>query len=416
MAQRSRVCYQELKQRMMRTKLVLLRRRQANGVARFVMVARSEISSPPNAGRKQFDWSKRNYERGVCYLWHQSPFNFHFLLFDVRHSKLCVFFNSLIGFHVAKMEPSEVKISYKETDTHLSVSTRLSFHISTISTLSCRKNMSEGGNVNRLAAATPAQIAETQRMTWQIKSNPETQMTAYACKIDNVCAPILESRHVNFPNLTTVVEVVAGDTFDRAIDLSRILPSRNHKPVCVLNFANARIAGGGWLGGSPAQEEQLFYRSTLSASLVQTRERLYPMGELEGIYSPLVYIFRENVESHYQFMKRSAVVSVISMAAEHLKQKDTKYQNPATRDTMKRKMRIILRAAGQMHHRRLALGALGCGAFHHPAQEVANCWKGVLQEPEFKGWFERIWFIIRDAKGKENNFAIFKPILHNLVM
>jgi hypothetical protein len=40
--------------------------------------------------------------------------------------------------------------------------------------------------------------------------------------------------------------------------------------------------------------------------------------------------------------------------------------------------------------------AIGCGAFLHPAQEVADCWYEVLMNPEFKGWFEMIYFVIKD--------------------
>ncbi|KAJ5567431.1 hypothetical protein N7535_006737 [Penicillium sp. DV-2018c] len=277
---------------------------------------------------------------------------------------------------------------------------------------------SRGSNVNKEHGATRAAIAETQKMVRELVSKPDKQITAYACKIDDASAPILDSKHVNFPGLKTVVEVVEGDTFDEAIKLSRLPPSTNQKPVCVLNFANATTAGGGWLQGRRAQEEQLFYRSTLSASLVQKRMRLYPMGTLEGIYSPKVYIFRENVESNYQFMEQHALVSVISMAAEEnppLSNDGSKYASSATGDTMRMKMRLILRAAGQMNHRRLALGAIGCGAFRHPPQEVANCWKTVLQESEFKGWFERIWFIIKDHQEPPNT-PVFKVILHNLAM
>ncbi|KAJ5138614.1 uncharacterized protein N7515_003462 [Penicillium bovifimosum] len=246
-------------------------------------------------------------------------------------------------------------------------------------------------NVNEDYGATPDAIAET---------------------MHKKSAPSLDPKDPRFPKLKTVVQVVKGDTFDRAIEMS----GKNRGPVCVLNFANAKTAGGGWLKGKSAQEEQLFYRSTLSASLVEKRARLYPMGEMEGIYSPQVFIFRKNVESNYEMMDHFVVVSVVSMAAQYKPPlTDGVYKSEATRDLMRKKMRLILRAAGQMRHRHLALGALGCGAYGHPPREVANCWKTVLQESEFSGWFERIWFIIKDAR-KPVNFPTFKKILHGLAM
>lgn len=52
---------------------------------------------------------------------------------------------------------------------------------------------------------------------------------------------------------------------------------------------------------------------------------------------------------------------------------------------MEDNMRSILRVAGIHRRTRLMLGALGCGAFRHPAGEVVSCWVRVLQEKEFKG-------------------------------
>jgi hypothetical protein len=41
---------------------------------------------------------------------------------------------------------------------------------------------------------------------------------------------------------------------------------------------------------------------------------------------------------------------------------------------MKEKMRIALRVVSVKGHRRFMLGALGCGAFLNPKEEVADCW------------------------------------------
>lgn len=73
---------------------------------------------------------------------------------------------------------------------------------------------------------------------------------------------------------------------------------------------------------------------------------------------------------------------------------------------------MVLRVAASNLHRRLILGAIGCGAFGHPPREVAECWKTVLQENEFKGWFDGITFAVYD-RG-EGNYQIFYSLLHNL--
>lgn len=227
--------------------------------------------------------------------------------------------------------------------------------------------------------------------------------------------PPLKSSMEEFPDSINAIVVVEGDTYDVALALHyacSVMESVDPMPVCVLNFANADVPGGGWLRGSPAQEEQLCYRSTLSATLLS---RLYPMAPKECIYSPQVSIFRENEKRGYTWMWANVhdplpQVSVISMAAEKgpatTKDKE-KYQKAADSNLMKDKMRMILRTAAHNRHQRLVLGALGCGRFGHPTQAVANCWDDVLKEKEFQGFFELIVFAIYDPNN-EGNYGIFR--------
>lgn len=193
------------------------------------------------------------------------------------------------------------------------------------------------------------------------------------------------------PNLNGQVQVVNGDTFDTAIRFDELFPRNNPiniKPVCVLNMANAIWAGGGFRNGSLAQEEELCYRSSLIFTL---KLRFYPMGELEAIYSPTVVIIREGIKKDYELLdlkkpRSLPVVSVISMAALYNPglwwptSGPPTYEDLVDRDVMKEKMRVILRMAAHNKHRRLVLGALGCGAFNNPRVEVANCWAEVLKE------------------------------------
>lgn len=218
-----------------------------------------------------------------------------------------------------------------------------------------------------------------------------------------------------------------SDTFDAVLALHNardILGSQDTNPVCIFNLANAYTPGGGWLNGAMAQEEELCYRSTLSDTLIWS---LYPMGELDCIYSPAVVIFRENFERGHTFMWTDKpdlvpIVSVISMAAKsHPKLdnsvKPSKYHNPTDCTTTKDKMRAVLRVAAHNGNRRLVLGALGCGVFKHPNQEVADCWAEVFQETEFKGWFEMIVFAILDKQAAPGgNFAVFQQTLESLVL
>src|SRR5205814_7169654 len=86
------------------------------------------------------------------------------------------------------------------------------------------------------------------------------------------------------------------------------------------------------------------------------------------------------------------------------------------RDRMRTKVRLMLRMAALNGHRRLVLGALGCGAFNNPKEEVVKLFKEVFAEPEFKGgWWKEVVFAVLDTekdgnmKGKSGmgNFGIF---------
>ncbi|KAJ5478058.1 hypothetical protein N7530_003567 [Penicillium desertorum] len=265
-------------------------------------------------------------------------------------------------------------------------------------------------------------IATTKEATIKILAKTELEGTRFGYMANKWTAPALNYNSAEFPNLATVVRVVKGDTYDRALEMRDAGSENDYMPVCVLNFANAYKPGGGWLNGSRAQEEQLCYRSTLIDTL---HTRFYPMKDLECLYSPNVIVFRNSVDSEYSFMSvddklhQNPTVSVISMAARsnpELAEGDgLTYKDKAQKYLMIAKMQLILRTAAHNSHRRLVLGAIGCGAFRHPVQKVADCWYEVLMKEEFKGWFEKIYFVIRDSPT-ENNLQIFSETLDGLLI
>jgi len=196
-------------------------------------------------------------------------------------------------------------------------------------------------------------------------------------------------------------------------------------------MANAYSAGGGWKKGALAQEEALCYRSSLSFTL---RLRYYPLPEMGAIYSPTVLVIRSSIKDGHGVLDLShpeklPVVSVISVAAlcfpETTMSGDGQnreiYKNPEDRDVMKEKMRVILRTAAFNGHRRLVLGALGCGAFLNPKEEVADCWAEVFGEREFGGgWWESIIFAVLNDMGHgkdgDDNFNIFSRRLNGMMV
>jgi uncharacterized protein (TIGR02452 family) len=219
------------------------------------------------------------------------------------------------------------------------------------------------------------------------------------------------------------IRVVNSDTIDAALDIASKTRSTTSdvNPVVILNLASEYRAGGGWLKGALAQEEALCYRSSLIFTL---KLRYYPLPTFSAIYSPTIAIIRQSLASGHQLLDLSnpsslPILSAISLAAlRHpvlTKGVPPKYRNPQDRECMKEKMRVVLRVATGHGHRRLVLGALGCGAFMNPKEEVAECWREIFAEPEFKGgWWEEVVFAVLDDGIGKGNFGVFTDVLDRI--
>ncbi|KAK4158220.1 hypothetical protein C8A00DRAFT_39415 [Chaetomidium leptoderma] len=250
----------------------------------------------------------------------------------------------------------------------------------------------------------------------------------------------------------TTARVFNQDSFDAAITMpSSVLsipPTNSGKPTqavetqifehlesatasgCGVEYGIRTQPRGGWLKGTSAQEEALCFRSTLAASL---HRNLYPIQDRTGLYTRDVVVFRESMSDGHKLMIPGTamtdlpIVSALTVAG--IRRPDVKpigeeaaatgndttvetkgpfvFADPAARDLTKDKMRLCLRMAGAKGHTMLVLGAIGCGAFGNPPEEVAKCWMEVLSEVEFAGgWFKEIWFAVYD-RTNEGNFEIF---------
>jgi hypothetical protein len=229
------------------------------------------------------------------------------------------------------------------------------------------------------------EIAEDNRAIAQSLKCIRTDAAPYVTLWENVGK--LDGR--TSPKLgSCAVNIINGDTFEVAqallptLDKSKsiigpapiggsitypYLESGGPLVVC-LNMANAFKPGGGYLNGATAQEEDLCRRSTLYACLEQFK---YPIPSQSMLYSRAVVITRDATNQRLAAGKLSKdlpVVAVISAATINkppiatVNGKNT-YKNQADATTQIMTCRAILRVAGRNKHRRLVLGALGCGAF-----------------------------------------------------
>jgi uncharacterized protein (TIGR02452 family) len=178
----------------------------------------------------------------------------------------------------------------------------------------------------------------------------------------------------------------------------------------VLNLASRQNPGGGVLGGSGAQEENLFRRTNLFLSLYQfadyaheygikKHERSYPLDRnTGGIYSADITVFRGSEKNGYCLLKKPYTISVVTVPAinhpELTKQAGQLYIADRLVEPSKEKIRTILRIAGKYKHDCLILGAFGCGAYKNPPHHMAALFKEVFLEKEFRAKFKLVVFAI----------------------
>ena len=181
------------------------------------------------------------------------------------------------------------------------------------------------------------------------------------------------------PEPRATVRVVNEDTAMVAYELDNPL---------VLNFASHKRPGGGWLNGSMAQEEALFYRSLYHRTLTHN---LYP---LKGpVYSPRVPFVRDR---DFCLLKEPRYLACLAVAALHFRERPAKYTSEERRE-MGAKIRAVFAIAHENKHENLVLGALGCGVFRNPTREVAELFRECVDK--YAGHFKQIVFAILDAQG-----------------
>ena len=192
----------------------------------------------------------------------------------------------------------------------------------------------------------------------------------------------------------------------------------------MLNMASGSNPGGGVINGAGAQEEYLFrctdyYRflfqyakdsSPQEYGITPNPNHRYPLdNNFGGIYSPKVTVFRAPEKDGYDLIFRPWWVNIIAVPAVNLKHHKMSEEEYTT--TMLNKIRTIFRIAYVNGERSLVLGAFGCGAFGNNPYIVAALFKQVLNEQEFHGAFNEVFFAItEDHNSQGHNFKAFAEV------
>jgi len=202
---------------------------------------------------------------------------------------------------------------------------------------------------------------------------------------------------------STCVRIVNADT----VDLTRAIMDRYEKEgfdrkVIALNMANQFNPGGGFIRGRLAQEEALCFRTALYSVLDKKEyEGPHGFGDFTVSIQLNVPVLRKGMDMGFEFLKPEErwnmnFVSCASYDRHKLPKEEQKAPlSPEQFAGVHTKVRALLSACAHAGADAVILGALGCGAFANPPDQIAQIFERVIRE--FAGVFEYVYFAILAA-------------------
>jgi uncharacterized protein (TIGR02452 family) len=184
--------------------------------------------------------------------------------------------------------------------------------------------------------------------------------------------------------------------------------------LACLVFASARNPGGGFLNGAEAQEESLARGSALHSCLVTAGEfyahhRARPELTYSDrvIYSPAVPVFRDDKGA---LLPLPYPVSFLTAAAPNRAAiaRSQPHHLPDVPAILARRATRVLTLAAANGHRRLVLGAWGCGVFGNAPVTVATAFAAALRECP---WFDLVVFAVLDRRRDTPTLTAFHDAL-----
>ena len=209
--------------------------------------------------------------------------------------------------------------------------------------------------------------------------------------------------NINFENLEEKTEITV--TEETSLDAVRRLVREGHNDVICLNFASAKYPGGGFLGGSEAQEESIARSTGLYNCLLKAKEYYFVNRESKSciytdymIYSPSVPIIREENGTNVEAQMSCSIITapVVNFGVVKRREPD---QIEEVEEIMKRRIKKVMAIALSNNHKTVVLGAWGCGVFQNNPNDIARYFREILSG-EFKNQFERIIFAIFSKNQK----------------
>ncbi|WP_338541916.1 TIGR02452 family protein [Paenibacillus tundrae] len=210
---------------------------------------------------------------------------------------------------------------------------------------------------------------------------------------------------------STVIEVTGETTLAAA---ARLVTDEQLQDVVCLNFASAKNPGGGFLGGSQAQEESLARATGLYPCIVQMTEMYEHNRKLRTclysdhmIYSPEVPVIRDDQDRLLVKPYCAAFITAPAVNAGVVRARE-EADDQVIESVMKQRIRYILDVAIAHGHRTIVLGAFGCGVFRNDPVQVAKFFHDVLVQEHDREAFERIVFAIFDRTKEQSTLNAFQ--------
>ena len=206
-------------------------------------------------------------------------------------------------------------------------------------------------------------------------------------------------------NVNTEFVVTNETTLDAA---HRLVVEQGKLNVLCLNFASAKNPGGGFLSGSQAQEESLARSSALYGTL-QAALTYYDLNRKCGtalytdhmILSPRVPVFRDDsgrllAEPYPCWILTAPAVNAGAVRKNELRNVSL------IRETMARRVKMVLAVAVKAESEHLVLGAWGCGVFKNDPKNIAHLFANELTKSgTFANCFETVVFAVLDRSEEK---------------
>lgn len=193
--------------------------------------------------------------------------------------------------------------------------------------------------------------------------------------------------------------------------------SKNVGRVAALNFASAKNPGGGFLGGSMAQEESLAIASGLYSTLLECPE-YYTRNRVQrsllytdhAIYSPAVPVFRDD---NGELLEYPYCLDFITMPAPNVgAMREGDSDLALVQDTFERRVRAVAAVALAHQAEVLVLGAWGCGVFRNNPTTVASIFGKIMHgEGASALAFAGVTYAVLDRLPGQPTFRAFQQML-----